>query len=149
MASILTEGRQAFTDALGAPLVGGKLYTYDAGTSTPRPTYSNAAGTVPNTNPVVLDARGEAALFWSGAYKVVLKSADDSTIWTVDGVQSVDSAGAGQAAADALRADLASGVAGRGSALAAFMARRAGAVARTAEAKMSDAVDVADFGAVT
>ena len=117
MASILTEGRQAFTDAVGAPLVGGKLYTYDAGTSTPRPTYADAAGTVPNTNPVVLDARGEATLFWDGAYKVVLKAADDSTIWTVDGIQSSDPQGTGAAAAQALRDDLASTSVGKGAAM--------------------------------
>jgi hypothetical protein len=72
---------------------------------------------VPNTNPVVLDARGEAAVFWSGAYKVVLKTATDATVWTVDGVQSTDAQGAGQFAADALRTDLASTAAGKGAAL--------------------------------
>lgn len=86
MATLLPEGKQSFTDGAGMPLVGGKLYTYDAGTSTPRPTYSDAAGTIPNTNPVVLDARGEATVFWQGAYKAVLKDASGVTVWTVDHV---------------------------------------------------------------
>lgn len=91
MATLLPEGKQSFTNNAGAPLAGGKLYTYDAGTSTPRPTYQDAAGTIPNTNPVIMDARGEALIFWSGAYKAVLKDASDVTIWTVDNIASGDS----------------------------------------------------------
>lgn len=87
MATLLPEGKQSFTDGAGKPLVGGKLYTYDAGTSTPRPTYADAAGTIANTNPVVLDARGEATVFWQGAYKAVLKDASGVTVWTVDHVR--------------------------------------------------------------
>ena len=90
MATLMPEGKQSFNNGAGAPLVGGKVYTYDAGTSTPRATYQDAAGTIPNTNPVVLDARGEATIFWSGSYKAVLKDASDVTIWTVDNVRSVD-----------------------------------------------------------
>lgn len=90
MATLLPEGKQSFSDGAGNPLVGGKLYTYDAGTSTPRTTYQDAAATVPNTNPVVLNARGEATVFWSGAYKVILKDAADVTIWSVDNIVSAD-----------------------------------------------------------
>lgn len=90
MATLLPEGKQSFETSAGIPLVGGKVYTYDAGTNNPRVTYQDAAATTPNTNPVILDARGEATIFWSGAYKVVLKDALDNTIWTVDNVQSTD-----------------------------------------------------------
>lgn len=93
MAILLPEGKQSFTNSAGVPLVGGKLYTYDAGTSNPRATYSDAAGTVPNANPVILDARGEATVFWSGTYKVVLKDALDNTIWTVDGMSTIPDSG--------------------------------------------------------
>lgn len=91
MATLMPNGKQAFTRSDGTPLVGGKLFTYDAGTSTPRPTYADADALFPNTNPVILDARGEATVFWSGAYKVVLKDASDVTIWTVDDIVSTDS----------------------------------------------------------
>ena len=101
MATLLPEGKQSFTNSAGAPLVGGKVYTYDAGTNTPRPTYADAAGTVPNTNPVILDARGEATIFWNGTYKIVLKDASDVTIWTVDNVADTSQL------PNALRADLA------------------------------------------
>jgi len=73
----------------GAPLVGGKVYTYEAGTTTPKATYSNADGTASNTNPVILDSRGEAVIFWEGAYKVVVKDSLDNTIRTVDDVSTV------------------------------------------------------------
>lgn len=85
-ATLMPEGKQSFSNSSGAPLVGGKLYTYDAGTSTPRPTYQDAAGVTPNANPIILDARGEATVFWNGVYKVILKDASDVTIWTVDNV---------------------------------------------------------------
>ena len=60
MAVVMPPGKQAYTRSDGTPLVGGRLRTFAAGTSTPKPTYADAAGTIANTNPVVLDARGEA-----------------------------------------------------------------------------------------
>ena len=44
----------------GDPLIGGKLYTYEAGTSTPAAAYHDAAATMPHQNPITLDDRGEA-----------------------------------------------------------------------------------------
>lgn len=87
MAYQLINGRfQAFTDA-GAFAVGYKLYTYDSGTTTPKATYTDATLSSVNTNPVVLDARGEAQVWLgSGAYTFVLKDASGVTVWTVDGV---------------------------------------------------------------
>jgi hypothetical protein len=79
-----------FFDANGDPLAGGKLYSYAAGTSTPLATYTTRAGTIANTNPVILDANGEADV-WSTPgvlYKFVLKNSADATQWTVDNVPS-------------------------------------------------------------
>jgi hypothetical protein len=98
-AVLLPQGKQQYMTATGAPLVGGKVYTYDTGTTTPRTTWADAAQATPNTNPVILDARGEALIFWSGAYRVVIKDSLDNTIWTVDGVAD---------GVSSLRADLAS-----------------------------------------
>lgn len=88
-ATLMPEGKQSFTNSAGAPLIGGKVYTYDAGTNNPRATYQDAGSVTPNTNPIILDARGEATVFWDGNYKVILKDASDVTIWTVDNVASV------------------------------------------------------------
>lgn len=61
------------------PLVGGKLYFYTTGTSTPKDTYSDAAGSSLNTNPVILDSRGEASVYLQldAAYKMILTDEDD------------------------------------------------------------------------
>ena len=77
-----------FLDADGNPLVGGRVYTYAAGTTTPLATYTTSAGTVANTNPVILNARGEADIWYTTgvSYKVVLKDSADATIWTVDNI---------------------------------------------------------------
>lgn len=86
MASLLPNGKQQYFGTDGLPLVGGKLFTYQAGTTTPKATFTTAAADVPNTNPIILDGRGEAQVFWSGSYKVVLKDSLDNIIWTVDNI---------------------------------------------------------------
>lgn len=58
---------------------GGKLHTYAAGGTTPQATYSDAAGSVPNINPVTLDTNGNATVRGNGAYHLVLKDATDTT----------------------------------------------------------------------
>lgn len=78
-------------DLNGDPLTGGKLYSYEAGTTTPLatyPTYADAlAGTNANANPVVLDANGEAAVFGQAdAYKFILRDSSDVVQWTMDSV---------------------------------------------------------------
>ena len=74
---------QAF-DSAGLPLAGGKVYTYEVGTSTPKTTYQDPDKSASNANPTILDSRGEADIWWEGTYKVVLKDSNDNTIWTVD-----------------------------------------------------------------
>jgi hypothetical protein len=77
---------QQFLTILGTPLVGGKLYTYSAGTSNPKVTYTDSAGTVPHQNPISLNARGEppAPIFWSGSYRIELRDALGNLIYSVD-----------------------------------------------------------------
>lgn len=70
-------------------LAGGKLWTYSAGTASPKATYTDTAGLVPNENPVVLDGSGEATvLLGDGDYKFVLLDADDVEQWSVDSIAS-------------------------------------------------------------
>jgi hypothetical protein len=47
-------------------LAGGKLYSYQAGTSTPLATYSDSVGT-PNANPLILDAYGQGVVYLNSA----------------------------------------------------------------------------------
>lgn len=55
--------RQRFTDPNGNPLSYGFVYTYEAGTTTPIATYIDSTATTVNTNPIVLDAFGGAAIW--------------------------------------------------------------------------------------
>jgi len=87
-------------DANGDPLVGGKVYTYAAGTSTPLQTYTTQNGVVTHSNPIVLDVRGEPpAPIWllgSGQeYKFQLHDANDNLIRTIDDVGGINDSGSG------------------------------------------------------
>ena len=81
-----------FFTSTGAVLTGGKLYTYLAGTTTPAVTYTTSQGTIPWTNPVVLDAAGrvpgsgEIWLTDGIIYKFVLKDSNDVLIATYDNI---------------------------------------------------------------
>jgi hypothetical protein len=87
MAVLTPVAKMQFLDATGAPLVGGLLYTYAAGTTTPQASYTDSTGAQANTNPVVLDARGEANIWLASAtYKFKLASADNTELWTVDNI---------------------------------------------------------------
>ena len=79
-----------FVNATNKPLVGGKLYTYLAETTTPATTYSNDTGT-PNTNPIILDANGECNLYLDDdkVYRLILKDANDVTYFDKDRVSSI------------------------------------------------------------
>lgn len=86
MANLAPVFKQKFDDDNGNPLVGGKLYSYAAGTSTPKGTFKDRDASVANTNPIILNARGECDVWIYGSYKFVLKDANDVDIWTVDKV---------------------------------------------------------------
>jgi hypothetical protein len=74
-------------DASGAPVGGGLLYTYAAGTTTPLETFTDAALTVAHPNPVVLDSAGRAAVFLQpSAYKFVLRTASGTLIREQDNI---------------------------------------------------------------
>lgn len=118
--------KMQFFDANGNPLVGGKLYSYASGTSTPLATYTDYTGTTANTNPIILDSRGEANVWLGGAnYTLALRSATDVLIWSVDGVNGTFSA-----------------------ANVSYTPAGTGAVTTTVQAKLRQTVSVQDFGAV-
>lgn len=91
MAVTLTPSpKMQFFTAAGIPLVGGKLYTYASGTTVPLATYADDTGLISNTNPIILDSRGEAGV-WLGPsrYTFLLRDANDNLIWTADGVGTI------------------------------------------------------------
>ena len=63
MATALHSTRTRFFDKCGKPLCGGTVYTYQVGTTTNKITYTDASKTAVNTNPVILDSIGSAAIF--------------------------------------------------------------------------------------
>lgn len=89
MASLSPSPKMQFFTANGVPLAGGKLYTYVAGGLTiPQTTYTDSSGITPNTNPIILDSRGEANVWLSDGLLYAFKLTDslDSLIWTVDNI---------------------------------------------------------------
>ena len=85
-----------FFDNSGVPLAGGLLYSYEAGTTTPAATYTTSAGTIANTNPIVLDAAGRPpSEIWLSpiAYKLVLRTSAGVLIWTMDNLSGLPAVG--------------------------------------------------------
>lgn len=72
MASIMIPPKIQFIDGNGNPIVGGLIWTYQAGTDTPKNTYQDHGASILNTNPVVLDADGRASVWLTGAYKIIV-----------------------------------------------------------------------------
>lgn len=85
-------GAQFFTND-GVPLAGGLIYSYAAGTTTPKTTYTSSLGTIAHTNPIVLNSAGRvpSGEIWLtlGSYKFILATSTNVTIATYDNVFSV------------------------------------------------------------
>ena len=77
---------QYFDDA-GNPLVSGKIYFYETGTTTPKNTYADINYTIANSNPVILTAAGrQPNIFFDGVAKAILTKSDDTQILVRDPV---------------------------------------------------------------
>ena len=81
-------------DNNGLPLSGGLVYWYIAGTTTPVIVYSESSGSVANTNPVVLNSRGEPTqpiwLQTGTVYKAILNDSAGSMLRTIDNISGVN-----------------------------------------------------------
>lgn len=88
MAVLLTPPVMQFVDADGVPLSGGKIYTYSAGTTTPKASYTDAGAGTPNSNPVILDSSGRAVIFIDGSYRVDIYTSSDALVRSVDNITS-------------------------------------------------------------
>jgi len=79
-------GTQYFDDA-GDPLVSGRIYFYETGTTTPKTTYADVDFTIPNTNPVILTAAGrQPNIFFDGVAKAILATSTGTQILVRDPV---------------------------------------------------------------
>jgi len=145
-----------FFDANGNPLVGGRLYTFAAGTTTPLDTYTDNTGTIAASNPIVLNGRGECEVWLGSApYKFRLETSAGVEVWTVD---NVTQANADQLqytpAATSLLNGVVTTVSGAlnelshqstGSTRVGFLQAGTGAQVRTAQSKLRDVVSAFDF----
>ena len=78
--------RPFFTDQCGRLLAGGKVYTYEVGTLTPKATYKDAAGLTENTNPIALDTSGEADIYINSDYRFQIFDHNGVLIDDVDSI---------------------------------------------------------------
>ena len=80
----------------GTVLSGGKLYTYPAGTTTPKATYTTSAGNIAHANPIILDSAGRVpgGEIWLSVtqYKFVLNTSADVLIATYDNISGIGAA---------------------------------------------------------
>lgn len=74
----------------GLALIGGQVFTFVAGTTTPQSTYTDSTGSTANTNPIILNTRGECSCYLDASlvYKLVVKDSLGNTIATYDNIQS-------------------------------------------------------------
>jgi len=78
MAAKLEPLKFRWTKDDGTPAAGWQVFNYIAGTSTKKDTYTDTSKSSTNANPVILDSRGEADIFFEGSYKVVIGNADET-----------------------------------------------------------------------
>lgn len=134
-------------DGNGLTLPGAKLEFFVTGTSTHQNTYSDAALTTPNANPLTADGAGRFPTIFmlQTPYKVVLNRADTTNVWTADPVQvasaAIDAANIAlvNAALAAAKVAAAAAISAEGRAEAAQLAAEA---AKQAAADSAASIDV-------
>lgn len=95
--SMLAGAGAQFFDNNGNPLVGGRIFTYAAGTTTPQATFTTNLGNVAHPNPIILDAAGrvpsggEIWLTEGVFYKFTVETSTLVTIGTYDNISGSES----------------------------------------------------------
>jgi len=123
MGRILDAGRVFHKD--GKVAASGTATFYTTGTTTLKGTFSDAALSVANANPLTLNSEGRlpAEVFGSGSYTVTVKDVGGGSVWSEDDVRGHDALGL------------------------AYNQGGTGAVDRTLESRIQDVTSVKDFGA--
>lgn len=87
-------GNEQQFDANGNPLVGGKIYTYIAGSSTPVATYTDNSTGTQQANPIILNSLGlPASPIWltnSVSVKFIIRDSADVLIRTIDNLAGIN-----------------------------------------------------------
>jgi hypothetical protein len=123
--SLIPNAKQQFLDANGNPLAGGFVYYYIPSTTTFKNTYQNAALTILNTNPIILDSAGECIAYGVGSFRQIVTDVNGNLIWD-------------QPTLSLLTNDAATVIYTQGS---------TGSVSRTVQNKLQENISVLDFGA--
>lgn len=80
-ATLLPNAETQFIDGNGKPLCGGSVYFYVPNTTTFKNTWQDAAQTILNTNPIILDGAGRAVIWGSGTYRQVVYDQNGNLVW--------------------------------------------------------------------
>ena len=80
-ATLLPNGKQVFFNGNGQPLAGGSVSFYIPSTTTYKTTWQDPSATIPNSNPVILDANGSAIIYGNGVYREVVTDVFGNLIW--------------------------------------------------------------------
>jgi hypothetical protein len=88
MASLTPSPKQQFFGADGFFLASGSVTTYAGGTTTPIETYTDQSATNLNSNPIILDSRGQADIWLQPgiAYKFVVADVANVVQFTTDNI---------------------------------------------------------------
>jgi microcystin-dependent protein len=85
-ATLLPNAIQRYTNDAGQPVALGTVTYYIPGTTTKKIVYQDGNATIPQTNPVLLDAGGKpqpaGQTYGSGCYQQVVKDASNVQIWS-------------------------------------------------------------------
>src|SRR5690606_8773151 len=84
IATPMPQLRAKFTSKLGIPLSGCKVYTYEPSSDILKKTWLDIDKTVENTNPILLDAAGEADIYLDGLYRIVVKDRFGFVVYDVE-----------------------------------------------------------------
>lgn len=94
-ATLSPNPRLQFFDNSGRPLAGGCIQSFQAGSTTPLQTYTDATASTANQNPLQLDSAGRGSIWLAAAqaYKLVVRAATPNcaggggaTIFSTDGI---------------------------------------------------------------
>src|SRR5665811_1578069 len=78
--------RNVFYTTNGAPLAGGIVNTYVPGGTTPAATWQDSAGTILNSNPIILDAAGSCLLLAASAITLAVTDSLGNAVPAYSGV---------------------------------------------------------------